>query len=363
MEKENSNQEQEEKYRLHYFQRKDIKELSADELEEESHIIYTNLMRENARPANGRILWIRYASVAALLVMVMSMFFYRSYQTDLIPSATQISNTLVDNDAEPGKHAATLFLSNGKSISLDEVAAGLVAEQPGVTIKKSDDQTLVYQNNNGDSGADHYNTISTSRGQEYAIILPDGSKIWLNAASSLKYPTSFTAMPHRMVELKGEAYFEIAKDSKHPFIVKTPTQEIKVLGTHFNVNSYNDEQSVKTTLVEGSVHVKGAGNVVLKPGEQAVSTRATITVKKVNVAENIAWKNGDFLFEKESLTSVLRQVSRWYNVEIVDQTGQQDMYLTGSVSRNKKLSTVLTALATISNLKFAIKDQQVIVTE
>ncbi|RZK77733.1 MAG: DUF4974 domain-containing protein [Pedobacter sp.] len=360
MDKEQNKEEQAAKYRLHYFHRKDIPQLTAQELEEESALVYNKLMQVTQQTPKVKRMWLPAAAAAAVLILAAAVFLYYPSQKEVIPVKTEHA---VVNDALPGKHTATLKLANGNSILLSEAIDGKIAEQSGVTISKTKDNLLVYKTNNNNPNPAEYNTISTTNGQEYSVILPDGSRIWLNAASSIKYPATFAATKERIVELSGEAYFEIAKDAAHPFIVKTIGQEIKVLGTHFNVNSYADEAVTKTTLVEGSVQISCVNKVMLKPGQQAVSNKNVVKVSKANVAETVAWKNGDFIFDNESLPSILRQVARWYDVEIIDQANHKDIHLTGTVSRAKKLSTVLNSLARISNLKFDIKDQKVTVSD
>ena len=360
MEKEKHNNEEAAKYQLHYFHRKDIPELTAGELEQESELIYARLMQQQANLPKVRSMWIPAAAAAAVLLIAGLAFFYFSQSKVTAPAENQLVKV---SDAEPGKHSATLMLANGKAILLSAIKEGKVAEQSGVTISKTKENVLVYSANTDMSNPSEYNTIATAKGQEYSIVLPDGSKIWLNAASSVKYPATFASVKERIVELNGEAYFEIAKDKAHPFIVKTKGQQIKVLGTHFNVNSYADEKTTKTTLLEGSVQIKGVNDVLLKPGQQAVSTENGLKVSKANLTESVAWKNGDFIFEEESLPSILRQVSRWYDVEIVDPGNHDNLHLSGAISRSRKLSTVLKVLAGTSNLKFSIQGNKVFVTK
>lgn len=219
--------------------------------------------------------------------------------------------------------------------------------------------------------------ISTPRGGTYQILLPDGTRVWLNAETSLKFPTSFQGTADRRVELSsGEAYFEVSKDKQHPFVVVSNGQEVKVLGTHFNINSYDAE--VKTTLFEGSVNVRqllpkggrGAGNgnlkekgIVLKPGEQSLVYQNTLKVYAADVEAAQAWKNGNFLFRAESIESIMRKISYWYDMEVVYVEPKSREKFTGLVARNRKLSEILKLLELSGQVKFRIEGRRVYVTK
>jgi ferric-dicitrate binding protein FerR (iron transport regulator) len=196
------------------------------------------------------------------------------------------------------------------------------------------------------------------------VVLPDGSKVFLNAASSLTYPISFVALRERRVELKGEAYFEVAKDKNHPFIVKTQNQEIKVLGTHFNINSYADEPLTKTTLVEGSVLVKASGiQQILKPGSQAINGYDGLRIVEANMDEVLAWKNGYFMFDSESIESVMRKISRWYNIDVAFKGNVSKDKFGGTVSRFANVSQVLRKLEYTNKVHFIIEEGRITVTK
>jgi transmembrane sensor len=276
------------------------------------------------------------------------------------------------NDVPAGKTSATLTLANGKKIALSTTTNGQLAKEAGVNISKTSDGKLVYSVVSSSSiqsteQEQSYNTLSTANGEQYQVILPDKSIIWLNAASSITYPTTFGNSKKREITAKGEIYFEIAKDKKHPFIVKTGTQTIQVLGTHFNVNSYDDEPEVKTTLIEGSVKVsslRGAGDeeAILKPGQQSINNGSKITVQPVNIDEVIAWKEGYFRFSEEPLESLMRKISRWYNVKVVYASDvPKDITLDGVVSRNKSISAVLESITLTENVKFKVSGQTITV--
>ena len=274
------------------------------------------------------------------------------------------------NDIKPGSVGATLTLANGKTIKLSSAINGELAKEAGVTIKKAADGQLVYaiassQNAPRNDGAElKTNTLSTAKGETYQVKLPDGTAVWLNAASSLTYSASLTAHGKRVVRLSGEAFFQVAKDKSHPFIVESKGQQVEVLGTQFNINSYKEEEVTKTTLLEGAVSISSGGqSKILKPGQQSVlSGTDKLTVKDVNIEEATAWKNNDFYFRVESMESVMRKVSRWYNIT-VSYTDEElkKVPISGFVSRSKPLSVVLDRLGAAGLMRFKIEGQQVTV--
>lgn len=270
-------------------------------------------------------------------------------------------------DVLPGGNKAVLTLADGKKISLTDAVAGDIAKQSGISITKTADGQLIYKVSGGVNETDDskMNTISTPRGGQWQVQLPDGSMVWLNAASSLTYPLSFVSAKQRVVDLSGEAYFEVAKDKLHPFVVRTAKQEVEVLGTHFNINCYADEYVTKTTLLEGSVRVSHNtthDTEILKPGEQSVLSSTGINIKGIDVEEAIAWKNGYFMFNNEKQESIMRKISRWYNVEIeyADADAKEVMYY-GTVGRFGKVSQVLRKLEQTGEVRFDIKDNKIIV--
>ncbi|WP_316838223.1 FecR family protein [Pedobacter nutrimenti] len=322
-------------------------------------------------------LWPRIAAAAAILLIVgLSIFFYTSYFSAPRHSGAGQDLGLASNDIKPGSNKAYLVLSNGKRLSLTDAANGELAKEAGVEITKTADGQVVYKTAsdisdriNGrhpelDSGSPHQysnalNTIETPRGGQYQIRLPDGSKVWLNAASKLIYPVSFNGRGQREVSLDGEAYFEIYKNKLQPFVVKSKNQEVTVLGTHFNINSYTDEGSVKTTLLEGSVRVNEA---VLKPGQQSILAGGKISVVLADLDETMAWQKGDFVFKNESLESIMKKISRWYDVEVVYAKGApKNITLGGLISRNKNLSAVLKMMEMTKKVKFKVEGKKVTV--
>ncbi len=273
-------------------------------------------------------------------------------------------------DLMPGGNKAILMLANGSKIVLDNAKHGKIAEQQNVSISKTQSGQIVYSNNGNAPATDQiasaaivFNSIITPRGGQYEVVLPDGTKVWLNAASSLKYPTVFSGADRR-VELTGEAYFEVAKNAGKPFFVKSATQTVEVLGTHFNVNSYYDEKAVRTTLLEGSVKVNSsAGKLLAKltPGEQAVNSAVAINViHDADVDEAVAWKNGKFMFHDADLQTIMRQLSRWYDVDVEYQGQVPVKHYLGRISRNVPVSQVFLILKT-SGLNFTINGRKIIV--
>ncbi len=268
-----------------------------------------------------------------------------------------------NHDVLPGKNTATLTLSDGSTVILDEAQNGTVSTQGNTKILKLDNGILSYNASNKEKVVEVlYNTISTPKGGQYQLLLSDGSKVWLNAASSLKFPATFTGK-ERKVELLGEAYFEVAKNENMPFKVEADGMEVEVLGTHFNINSYDDESIVRTTLLEGSVKINGAkSKSFLKPGQQAKLDREG-DIKIVNDAdidEAVAWKEGKFQFNRADIHEVMRQIARWYNVSI-EYKGILSNHFGGTISRNVNLSQVLKMLQLTGEVKFQVEDRKVVV--
>ncbi|MDR6786023.1 transmembrane sensor [Pedobacter africanus] len=271
------------------------------------------------------------------------------------------------NNILPGDNKAILTLADGSKISLTEAMKGELAQQAGVSITKTRDGQLVYQVK-GRGSKVVYNTIQTPRGGQHQVILPDGSKVWLNAASWLRFPSSLALATERKVELRGEAYFEIAHKRKHSlFVVVTANQEIEVLGTHFNVNSYADESIARTTLLEGAVRLStpAGQSYVLKPGQQAVSGKdQPLSIRNVDVSVVVDWKEGLFVFNKESLESIMRKLSRWYDVDVVFENEQLKQQLFGGkVSRFSTVAEVLDVLELTDLAHFKIEGRRIMVVK
>lgn len=269
----------------------------------------------------------------------------------------------VPNEIIPGQQTATLTLADGRKIKLAEVKDGVLADDLGVRISKNADGQLVYEVSDNTTAKDGYNTLSTANGETYKVRLPDGTQVWLNAASSIRYATNFSGQPFRSVELRGEAYFDVAKNAKLPFVVHTEGQDVKVLGTRFNVNSYADEVTVRTTLLEGAVSINSAqGNVTLRPGQQAeLSPVGDLSVRKVDTNATIAWINNEFTFEGDDIEAVMRKIARWYNVKVVYQGAKSTEKFGGELSRFESVHQVLKLLERTGTVKFRIEGQTIYV--
>jgi ferric-dicitrate binding protein FerR (iron transport regulator) len=257
-------------------------------------------------------------------------------------------------------------------IKLTATTVGRLASEKGIVISKSADGKLVYQSNSNEKSlARLSNTLTTGCAENVKVILPDRSAVWLNAGSSLSYPTSFAGEKTRVVNLNGEAYFEVEKDRTHPFIVKTNRQSVEVLGTHFDINAYENEASVKTTLIEGSVqvmplikntNVKGtSSSAILQPKQQAILTNGSLQVENADLEEALAWINGKFVFRDESLTKIMSQVAQWYDINVKYENDVSDLTYWGSVSRTANLSSVLAYLSKTGNVSFKIQGKLVVV--
>ncbi|PPL02702.1 FecR family protein [Parapedobacter indicus] len=294
--------------------------------------------------------WYRYVAAAAIAaVMAIGVYVY-FFQSEWSGTESEVAATSLPDDLAPGGNRAILQLADGTEIVLDERPDGTVAQEGEHAIYKHADGELVYQLEA--SGADRevpvFNRLQTPRGGQYHLVLPDGTHVWLNAASTLTYAIS-GATQERLVQLEGEAYFEVAGDPDRPFRVASRGQMVEVLGTHFNVNSYPDEPLIRTTLVEGAVKVSGSTDqrpVVLAPGEQALWAEDNqLAIRKVDVAQAVAWKNGKFNFSHSDVATVMRELSRWYNVDVVFEGEKPDITLSGEVYRNTNASNVLDILA------------------
>ncbi len=309
-------------------------------------------------------LWPRFAAAASVFILLsVGGYFYESryghhFMQDPIPGLS------AKNDLAPGKNSATLTLANGKKIILSNAVNGELAKEAGIRISKTADGQVVYTISGKPGAGGLFNTLSTAKGETYQLRLPDGSLVWLNAASSIKYPVDFAALKERRVELSGEAYFMVKHDENQPFRVQVNGQTVEDIGTAFNINSYADENSIKTTLVEGSAKVIPASReeVVLKPGQQSVVANGALKVISVNTDEAIAWKSEEFIFNGEDLQGIMRTVSRWYDVEVeYDPSAPKDLQLVAFVSRSKNISVVLNALQETGKVHFSMSGRKITV--
>lgn len=355
--------DQENMVRLWVFQLHEDDETGLSELNinEASQKIWSRLETITPKPESIVRLWSRIAvAVSVALAIYVGGYFYYNHQ-----HLKRQQNVDFASDVAPGRNSATLTLANGRKIVLSETLNGKVAEQAGVNISKTSNDQVVYQaqpKSGADVGSKSVNILSTSKGEQYQLVLPDGTKVWLNAASSLKFPATFTHKNRRRVELSGEAYFEVAKDKNHPFIVESSGQEVEVLGTHFNISSYKEDKNTKTTLLEGSVKVKPTigDEIVLNPNQQAEVDGDRIQVKEVKATYAIAWKNGYFMFNNENLETVMTRIARWYNVQIIfaDNAAREGIYF-GTISRYEDISNVLKMLSKTELVRFKIEGNTV----
>lgn len=308
-----------------------------------------------------RYAWIAGVGVLALCLMTAGYLYFTRERASEVATASKKSPSF-KNDVLPGGERATLTLADGTSIVLDSAQNGAIAQQGNTKVIKINGK-LAYTGASG-SPAILYNKISTPRGGKYQVELPDGSKVWLNAASSLHFPTAFTGK-ERKVTITGEAYFEIAPNKAMPFIVETNNGSVQVLGTHFNIMAYQDEPLFTTTLLEGAIkYTHKHASHVLKPGQQVQLDqhgKATV-LNEVDVAKAIAWKNGILDFDGVDIEAVMRNISRWYNVDVVykDKATSDQFYI--EMQQNLKLSDILKVLEITGNMQFEIEGDKVIVS-
>ena len=329
---------------------------------------------------------------ASIFISLGAGVFY--FASDEFPGAKE---SVVSNHQpiKPGGNKAYLTLSNGKRILLSDSTSGTLALQSGVEITKTADGQLIYKIT-GDAAADSgkYNILEAPRGGQYQIVLIDGTRVWLNSASVLKYPARFSASERR-VELTGEAYFQVTKNKKQPFRIITGDQEIEVLGTQFNVNGYKDESAIKTTLIEGSVSVtalpssrqsaatrdlssggkdlsrrrddgrnEARTDVILKPGQQSILQAGSLNVDKVDTEEAIAWKDGYFIFENDNTDAIMRKLERWYDIDVVDQGKKaSETKVMGAINKNTDLPEVLKLLEETGKFKFKTEGRRVTIMQ
>ena len=314
-------------------------------------------------PIVRNISWARWVAAAIILLLGTGYYFFTTNKEHKEQrQLAEIGQTKAKDIAPPNTVNAVLTLANGQTIILDTTGSGTVALQGAVNVVKLADGQIAYR---GTSKEILYNTLSNPRGSKViSLSLADGSKVWLNAASSLKYPTSFTGS-ERKVEITGEAYFEVAHNPAMPFVVSKGGTNIKVLGTHFNVNAYDDERSLNVTLLEGSVSVMANHSTqpkVIEPGAQArVDKNGSIQLdNSVDLNEVMAWKNGLFSFKAADIESIMRQVSRWYNVEVVFKTPITEKFY-AEVSKSTNVSSLLEMLQATKAVQFKIEGNTIVV--
>ena len=330
----------------HILEKKEIKEQAAGKTLSETH---------------HRKQLYKWSSVAAAAVVIFAIgtwFFQR--QNPSFQAENKQGNIRID--LPPGREAATLTLADGSLIDLDSTQNGEVTIQGKTIVNKQGGQVVYIPPVGKEKLPVLYNTITTSRGNLYQLVLSDSTRVWLNSASSLHFPTAFSGEA-RLVELTGEAYFEVAKNATMPFRVKVNGMEVEVLGTHFNINAYADEGAMETTLLEGSVKVKNdKASVLIKPGERAVirCNETEFSVNEADLDQVMAWQNGFFEFDNTELPAIMRQISRWYNVDIRYEGQPGDKKFGGRISKKLNLGNILTLLEA-NGVQFALEGETLVV--
>lgn len=340
-----------------------IKETIARKAKDELEIIQMIPEESNNKEYKVKKLFTWYRAVAAaVLILMFGAGAYWLKQSRLEKQVASIEKNILKNDIAPGKEGAILTLDNGTQIVLDSVQNGSVAQQGNGLIVKEDGQLSIRQNGNISSGQ-VYNTMSTPNGRQFKLVLADGTTVWLNAASSIYFPTSFPG-EERTVTVTGEVYFEVAHNARQPFIVKVKGEEIRVLGTHFNVNAYSNEEAIKTTLLEGSVKVQDSNgqSLMIKPGQQAIGTgNGHLTVNDaVDIDGVMAWKNGLFNFNNADIKEIMKQAARWYDVEVVYEGDISNGRYIGKVARNTNLGEMMKILE-LNGVKYRIEGRKIII--
>jgi len=341
-------------------------------------IIGNPVRRLNTRFQNRNTIlrWVSIAAAVALVFITVTIILFKNDRSvneinQVVEFAKPIEKPLYKNDVKPGGNKAILTLADGTKIVLDDASEGALTKQGNTTVIKLDDGRLAYNPQNVTkitSKAVLYNTLSTPRGGQYCVTLPDGTIVWLNASSSLHFPTAFTGN-ERKVEVVGEAYFEVAKNAEMPFYVKAGNSEIKVLGTHFNITAYADDKAIKTTLLEGSVEVSLVNSaaletsnktVILEPGQQfQLEKNNTWNIVNADLEEAVAWKNGFFIFNNENIESIMLKLARWYDVKVIYEVSSENKNFTGHISRSQNVSEVLSMLELTESLHFKIEGKTI----
>ncbi|WP_343692919.1 FecR domain-containing protein [Chitinophaga sp.] len=310
-----------------------------------------------------RMFWKRTAVVtAAAAVLLVLLYLTVFHQTPL--NKGQYVAKAQKGAISPGTYGATLTLGNGTQVALGSVKNGVFAEDSTVRISKSAKGELIYQVKGVTSDRPQNNTLSTAKGQTFKVDLPDGSSVWLNSASSLTYSTNLANAALRSVRLTGEAYFKVAKNTEHPFVVKIAGHEVRVLGTEFNVNAYPNDDAETTTLINGSVRLStSTQQITLVPGEQGSVSNGKIEKSAANVYAATGWKSNEFVFASQDIRSIMKMISRWYDVDIIYEGNVTTEKISGSISRFADLHSVLNILQATGTVKFQINGNSITVSE
>lgn len=307
--------------------------------------------------------WIAAAAILLLVSSVMYVLLTRPANVHLVVKNKSLNNRII-----PGGNKAILTIAGGRQIVLSDAKNGVLAQEHNVLVTKSADGRIIYNTNGEKTGAVNevsYNTLTTPRGGEYQVVLPDGSQVWLNAESSITYPSSFVGK-ERLVQLTGEAYFEVAKNPAMPFKVNVNgKQQVEVLGTHFNINAYTEDQNIKTTLLEGSVRlIYKEKQAFLKPGQIAINNLAgPLIIKPADIQEVMAWRNGLFIFHEQNIVDVMKTISRWYDVDVEFKGDVKSKEFGGVISKYKDITAFLEILKLSGGIRYKIEGRRVIIMD
>lgn len=307
-------------------------------------------------------LWQPIVIAASLLFGISILTFLYIEKISFSPFIIQKSVTATLPDILPGGYKAILTLHNGRKIQLDDKEKREIILEKNVNISRESGGKIIYQNFANAQRTQLTNTLETPRGGQYQLVLPDGTKVWLNASSTFTYPTIFTGK-ERLVKLTGEAFFEVSKDPHRPFKVQSNDQTVEVLGTHFNISAYPEEHNTRTTLVEGKVRIYNrSASRIIKPGQEALikANNHGILIAEADIEKSMAWKNNEFAFNGEDLKSIMRSIARWYDVDILYQGYSDTTRYWGTVSRSKDISAVLKMLESTGKIKFKIEGRRII---
>ncbi|MEJ7691500.1 FecR domain-containing protein [Daejeonella sp.] len=351
-------------------------EWDLNEYEDEEHlktVIFSKVVGNSRIGIIGSVKPLYSAGIAAsiLLLLMSSLYFYshKELTHSIVPD--KVASHSKPKDIPPGGLKAILTLADGRKIVLDDSRNGVLVNQNGINVHQNSngiiEYTLTNQSQNSPLNAIDkiktvYNTIETPVGGKFQLNLADGSKVWLNSASSLRFPVIFTD-DTREVELKGEAYFEVSKDIHKKFSVRSGNQSVEVLGTHFNINAYSDESAITTTLIEGKVRVielNTKESQILKPGEQSKVDRSIRIQRTSDTQIEVAWKDGYFYFDNAGIETVMRQLGRWYGITAKYEGRLPEHHFSGAISTNLTLLEVLEILEK-SNIHFRLEGKEVIV--
>lgn len=345
-----------------------------DMTSEEADLIFLAIVKTKSQvyqlPRRSRVSWRRWVAVASVILMVGaagSLFLFHLFNEKDSPKPL-VHGPAIQDIIPPKINKAMISLADGKTVDLDSTANGQLALQGNVKLVKLTNGQIVYKKISDDASASlhlTYNTLTNPKGSKTIdIALSDGSHVWLNAGSSVTFPVAF-AGNERRISMTGEAYLEVSTDAAKPFVVTKGETAVKVLGTRFNINAYDNEEAIEVTLLEGSVSVNTAANsqhqdVVIKPGQQAVVTNKIGIKDNVDIEQVVAWKNGLFEFRETDIQTIMRQIERWYDVDVVFE-GTITQHFNGKIQREVNISKVLHILEEAGGLKFSVENKKVVI--